>query len=65
MPRVSLAAVVKRQILEGVLAVVKLHRSSQMSGKIPLQLFDRTSGVENVRFEGELDFDHTCLSGHC
>ena len=54
MPRVSLAAVIKRQILEGVQAVIKLYRTSQLTGKIPLQLFDRTGGADNVRFEGKI-----------
>lgn len=53
LPRVSLAAVIKRQALEGVLAIVKLYRSAQVSGKIPLQLFDRSGGAANVRFEGK------------
>jgi len=53
MPRVSLAAVVKRQVIEGVQAVVKIFRSSQVTGKIPLQVFNRSSGAENVKFEGE------------
>lgn len=52
-PRISLSAVVRRQIIEGVLAVVKLSRSHQYSGKIPLQVFDRSGGVDNVRFNGE------------
>ena len=52
LPRVSLAAVVKRQVLEGVQAVVKILRQSQVTGKIPLQVFDRRGGVDNVRFEG-------------
>lgn len=52
LPNVPLAAVIKRQILEGVQAVVKLFRTAQLSGKIPLQLFDRTGGIDNVRFEG-------------
>ena len=52
LPGVPLEAVVKRQILEGVQAIVKLHRTSQLTGKIPLQLFDRTGGADNVRFEG-------------
>ncbi|KAL9011189.1 MAG: hypothetical protein Q9173_003946 [Seirophora scorigena] len=57
LPRVSLAAVIKRQILEGVQAVVKILRQSQVSGKIPLQVFDYSAGVDNVRFEeyNELD----------
>ncbi|KAL8771771.1 MAG: hypothetical protein Q9209_002962 [Squamulea sp. 1 TL-2023] len=57
LPRVSLVAVVKRQILEGVQAVVKILRQSQVTGKIPLQVFDHSAGVDNVRFEeyNELD----------
>ncbi len=52
LPRVSLAAVVKRQIVEGVQAVVKIFQKSQNTGKIPLQVYNRSSGVENVRFDG-------------
>lgn len=46
-----LDAVVKRQILEGVQAVVKIFRQSQVTGKIPLQVFDRRGGIDNVLFE--------------
>ena len=54
LPRgVSLQAVIKRQIIEGVQAVVKIHRRSQVTGKIPLQVFDRSGGMDNVRFDGE------------
>ncbi|KAI9822315.1 MAG: hypothetical protein M1827_000033 [Pycnora praestabilis] len=49
--RLSLAAVLRRQILEGVQAVVKLDRQTQHTGKIPLQVFDRRGGVDNVRFD--------------
>ncbi|KAL8810166.1 MAG: hypothetical protein Q9223_000327 [Gallowayella weberi] len=52
LPRVSLVAVIKRQILEGVQAVVKILRQSQITGKIPLQVFDYSAGVDNVRYEG-------------
>ncbi|KAL8844323.1 MAG: hypothetical protein Q9176_001233 [Flavoplaca citrina] len=57
LPRVSLVAVIKRQILEGVQAVVKILRQSQVTGKIPLQVFDYSAGVDNVRYEeyDELD----------
>ncbi|CAL8577876.1 nuclear polyadenylated RNA-binding protein 3 [Xanthoria parietina] len=57
LPRVSLVAVIKRQILEGVQAVVKILRQSQVTGKIPLQVFDHSAGVDNVRYEeyNELD----------
>ena len=52
LPRgVSLQAVVRRQIIEGVQAVVKIHRRSQVTGKIPLQIFDRSGGTDNVRFD--------------
>ena len=54
-PRLSEQAVVRRQIVEGVIAVVKLTMQNQNSGKIGLQVFDRrnagTGGAENVRFE--------------
>lgn len=52
LPRVSLAAVIRRQVIEGVQAVVKIFRTSQVTGKIPLQVFNRSSGAENVKFEG-------------
>ncbi|KAL8856934.1 MAG: hypothetical protein Q9178_006523 [Gyalolechia marmorata] len=57
LPPVSLVAVIKRQILEGVQAVVKILRQSQVTGKIPLQVFDHSAGVDNVRYEeyNELD----------
>ncbi|KAI9822115.1 MAG: hypothetical protein M1832_003117 [Thelocarpon impressellum] len=50
-PRLPLGAVIRRQILEGVQAVARLSRESQMSVKIPLQVFDRRGGVDNVRFD--------------
>ena len=52
LPRVSLAAVVKRQMVEGVQAVVKIFRKSQNTGKIPLQVFNRSLGMNNVQFDG-------------
>ena len=55
MPNVSYQAVVKRQILEGVQAIVKLNRAAQTTGKISLQVFDRSGGVNNVRFEGKAE----------
>ncbi|RKF64360.1 putative RNA-binding protein C3H8.09c [Erysiphe neolycopersici] len=50
-PRVSIDAVIRRQILEGVHAVSRLSSASQNSSKIPLQVFDRQGGVNNVRFD--------------
>lgn len=32
---------------------MKIFRQSQVTGKIPLQVFDRRGGVDNVRFEGK------------
>jgi hypothetical protein len=52
-PGISLGAAVHRQFIEGVLAVVRLSRPNQISRKIPLQLFDRTAGLDNVRFLGK------------
>ncbi|RAL10884.1 putative RNA-binding protein (Nab3) [Aspergillus homomorphus CBS 101889] len=48
-PRIPLNAAVQRQIQEGVLAIVRLSRPSQFSRKIPLQVFDRSGGLDNVR----------------
>jgi nuclear polyadenylated RNA-binding protein 3 len=56
-PRISLPAVIRRQILEGVLAVAQLTRSSQDAKKIPLQVFDRTGGANNVRFDEYRDLE--------
>ena len=53
MPRVSLEAVLKRQILEGVQAVVQIFRKSQVTGKIPLRVYNRSAGIDNVRFDGK------------
>jgi nuclear polyadenylated RNA-binding protein 3 len=56
-PRISLQAVIRRQILEGVLAVAQLTRRSQDTSKIPLQVFDRTGGANNVRFDEYEDLE--------
>jgi nuclear polyadenylated RNA-binding protein 3 len=56
-PRISLPAVIRRQILEGVLAVAQLTRRSQDTNKIPLQVFDRTGGANNVRFDEYQDLE--------
>lgn len=55
-PRLSESAVIRRQIVEGVQAVVKLTYNSQNTVKIPLQVFDRSAGADNVRFEGKHSF---------
>lgn len=53
-PRIPLDAAVQRQIVEGVLAVVRLARPNQFSRKVPLQVFDRSGGPDNLRFNGKL-----------
>jgi hypothetical protein len=56
-PRLSLEVVVRRQILEGVLAISQLDMRAQNSSKIPLQVFDRQGGADNVRFEEYQDLE--------
>lgn len=51
-PRLSEAAVVRRQIVEGVLAIVKLNATSVAKSKINLQVFDRRGGTGSVQFNG-------------
>jgi hypothetical protein len=55
-PRLSEAAVIRRQIVEGVLAVVRLTQANLTSGKLSLQLFDRRGGADNVKFERKPSF---------
>ncbi|KAK4549043.1 hypothetical protein LTR36_007499 [Oleoguttula mirabilis] len=50
-PRLSEAAVVRRQIVEGVAAVVKLTKANMGTGRIGLQIFDRRGGAGSVQFE--------------
>jgi nuclear polyadenylated RNA-binding protein 3 len=40
-PRLQLSAVVKRQVMEGVTAVVFLNRQMQAASTISIQIFDR------------------------
>ncbi|KAF2857816.1 hypothetical protein K470DRAFT_266564 [Piedraia hortae CBS 480.64] len=49
-PRLNESAVIRRQIVEGVLGVVKLDHHNQSTSKIGLQIFDRR-GPNNVQFE--------------
>merc|ERR1712093_457842 len=56
-PRLSLQAVIRRQIIEGVHAVSKLDMRSQNQSKIPLQVFGRQGGANNVRFDEYQDLD--------
>ena len=56
-PRLPLQAVIKRQIIEGVQAIVKLIQNNQFNSKVPLQVFDRTAGASNVNFNEYVDLD--------
>lgn len=54
-PRLDFDAVVRRQLVEGVLAVCRLSRANQDTGLINLRLFDRTgAGANNIKFD---DYD--------
>lgn len=55
--RTPLPAVIKRQIVEGVQAIVKISSSHQVRSKIPLQVFDRSGGSSNVTFNEYADLD--------
>jgi hypothetical protein len=56
-PRWPEELVVRRQIMEGVLGVVHLNRADRMKNKVPLRLFNRSQGANNVSFDRE--FDHS------
>lgn len=56
-PRLQMAAVVKRQVAEGVNAVVFLNRQHQQTNQITIQIFDR-------RGEGEATWDRKFASIH-
>ncbi|KAK4131398.1 hypothetical protein BT67DRAFT_427421 [Trichocladium antarcticum] len=49
-PRFPRDAVVQRQVVEGVHAIIDLDYTAQSQGKIPVQVFIR-SGASSVRFE--------------
>lgn len=58
-PRLDFDAVVRRQLVEGVLAVCRLSRANQDTGLINLRLFDRTgAGANNIKFD---DYDNQDL----
>lgn len=47
---------VRRQILEGVLAIVRLDTTGLTKGKVSVQIFDRRGGANNVQFNGKQTF---------
>lgn len=51
-PRLNEQSVMRRQIIEGVLAVIRLDFAAQHRQKFHLSVFDRSAGFGNVRFEG-------------
>ena len=52
-PRLSEAAVIRRQIVEGVIAIVKLNTGTLSKGnRLNLTVFDRRGGAGNVSFNG-------------
>ncbi|OAQ99631.1 hypothetical protein LLEC1_06755 [Akanthomyces lecanii] len=56
-PRFPKDQVIQRQAVEGVHAVVELDMRAQNLGKIPVQVFDRSGGSNNVRFDQYVDLD--------
>jgi hypothetical protein len=56
-PRLDEALVEQRQIIEGVLVIVRLDTAALTSGKISLQVFDRRGGADNVRFDTYANLD--------
>lgn len=58
-PRIPKDAVIQRQAAEGVHAVVDLDLRAQNLGRIPVQAFDRSGGMSNVRFDQYVDLDPT------
>ena len=55
--RLPLDAIIRRQILEGVHAVSQVDMRSQISSTIPLQVFNRQDGANNVRFDEYQDLE--------
>ena len=66
-PRWSEEDIVRRQILEGVLAVVHLYRADRMKNKVSLRLFNRSGGANNVTWDRELPapLPHLCHTNVC
>ena len=56
-PRFPKEKVIQRQAVEGGHAVVDLDLRAQTVGKIPCQVFDRSAGSNNVRFDQYVDLD--------
>lgn len=55
--RIPLEKVIQRQVVEGVHAVVLLTRSSEDASRVPLRVFDRSNGANNVRYDEYQDLE--------
>lgn len=55
----SREAVIQRQVMEGVHAVVELDFQAQRSGTVSLQVFNRSSGRDNIRYDQYQDLNPT------
>lgn len=62
-PRLGLPAVVRQMVKEGVLAIVQCNRQLQMMNKVSLQVFDRSQGFSNVRFDEYAGLDMATAIG--
>lgn len=56
-PRIPKEQVIQQQVAEGVHAVVELDLRTQSLGRIPVQAFDRSAGMSNVRYDQYVDLD--------
>ncbi|KAI1805827.1 hypothetical protein F4811DRAFT_513698 [Daldinia bambusicola] len=56
-PHFPREAVIQRQVMEGVHAVVELDFRAQQTGLISLQVFNRSGGRDNVRYDQYQDLD--------
>ncbi|KAI1370825.1 hypothetical protein F4677DRAFT_341565 [Hypoxylon crocopeplum] len=56
-PRFPREVVIQRQVREGVHALIELDYRAQQSGTISLQVFDRSNGLGNVRYDEYQNLD--------
>ena len=56
-PRMPKDQIIQRQAAEGVHGVIELDMRAQSLGRIPVQVFDRSAGTNNVRFDQYVDLD--------
>jgi nuclear polyadenylated RNA-binding protein 3 len=56
-PRLPRELIIQRQVVEGVHGVAELDNRAQVMAKIPLQVFDRSAGRQNARFDQYQDLD--------